>query len=138
MGAILGFFGAGTARLQALVIAAAAMLAMILALTTWALIERSGKYAAERDAEHFKAQSDVLADSLGRCNAGVENAAKAGTAAIGETKRLLAMAETALLKNAAVRDEIRGIVSRPPPMRADGKPKDCADALGEIRAKVKP
>lgn len=135
--AALGFFSA-PARLKALLIGAAALLLICLALVTWALIERSGRLSGEVELVALRAQQQVLADSLGRCNAGVENAAKAGVAATAETKRLLAMAETALLKNAAVREEIRGIVNRPPPVRADGKPKDCGDALSEIRAKVKP
>ena len=137
MTALLAFFS-GPARLKGLMIGAAALLVIALALTTWALLERSGRYAAERDAQRFKDQSQVLADSLGRCNAGVAAAARAGTAAQADVKRLLGMAETAMLKTAALREEARGIISKPPPVRADGKPKDCSDALGEIRQKARP
>lgn len=136
MTALLAFFS-GPARLKALVIAAAALIMVALALTTWALLERSRRLSGEIELTALRSQSRVLADSLGRCNAGVENAAKAGGAAVAETKRLLAMAERALERNAAVRDEIRTIVRTPTPVRADGKPKDCADAFAEIRAKVK-
>lgn len=114
------------------------MLVIILALTAWALFERSGRLSLKVEVVTLRAQTDVLADSLGRCNAGVERLGKAGEGAIAETKRLLAMAERAMERTAALRNEARAIVSKPPPTRADGKPKDCGDALAEIRAKVKP
>lgn len=135
MGALLGFFATGPARLQALLIGALALAVVCLSLFAWAMIERSGRLSLKVEVVTLKAQTDVLADSLGRCNAGVENAAKAGAAAVGETKRLLSMAERMLERTAAAREEIRQIVSKPPPVRADGKPKDCVDALAEIRKK---
>lgn len=137
MTALLAFF-AGPSRLKGLLIGAAALLLIALLLTTWALIERTWRLQDEVKLVTLKDQQAVLSDSLGRCNAGAAITAKAGTDAVAETKRLLAMAERALERNAAVRDEIRGIVKAPPPVRADGKPKDCSDAFGEIRAKVKP
>lgn len=138
MGALLGFFAAGPARLQGLLIGAAALLAMVLALTAWALLERSGRFEAKADVARLEAQTKVLADSLGRCNAGVEAAAKAGAASVADTKRLLDMAGRAMERTAAMRDEVRAIVSKPAPTRADGKPKDCGDAWQEIRAKAQP
>jgi hypothetical protein len=139
MTALLAFFGAGPARLQALLIAALALIALCLSLTVWALIERTWRLQDAAELATLKAQqAQVLADSLGRCNAGVENAAKAGVAAVADTKRLLGMAEVAMQKTAALREEARAIVSKAPPARADGKAKDCTDALAEIKAKVKP
>jgi hypothetical protein len=138
MTALLAFFGAGPARLQALLIAALALIALCLSLTVWALIERTWRLQDAAELATLKAQQAVLADSLGRCNAGVENAAKAGVAAVADTKRLLGMAEVAMQKTAALREEARAIVSKAPPARADGKAKDCTDALAEIKAKVRP
>lgn len=138
MGGLLAFFAAGPARLQALVIGAAVLLVMALALTTWALIERSGRLSAKVEVVTLKAQTDVLADSLTRCNTSIENAAKAGEAALTETRRLVGIAEKAFARTEALRIEIRGIVAKPTPTRPDGKPKDCGDALSEIRAKVQP
>jgi hypothetical protein len=138
MGSLLAFFAAGPARIQGLLIGAAALLVLVLALTTWALFERSGKLQLEVQVVSLRDQSQVLADSLGRCNAGVENAATAGAAAVADTKRLLGMAEVAMQKTAALREEARAIVSKAPPARADGKAKDCTDALDEIKAKVRP
>lgn len=138
MGGLLAFFGAGPARLQALLIAAMAMLALVLALTTWALVERTKRLSLKVEVVALRAQSDVLADSLGRCNAGVEAAAKAGIAAQGDVKRLVAAAEKAATRTEAARRDIRTILSKPAPTRPDGKPKDCIDAIAEIKAKVRP
>lgn len=137
MGALLGFFGTPL-RLKALLIGAAVMALVCLSLLTWALWERSSRLSLEVEAVTLRGQNKVLADSLGRCNAGVENAAKVGAAAVIETRRLVGLAQTAFAKNAALRDDIRGIVNKPAPVRSDGKPKDCADAMAEIRKKVQP
>lgn len=144
MGALLGFFGsaalapAALLRLKALLIGAAVLAAICLALVTWALLERSGRLSLKVEVVALEAQKDVLAEAIGRQNEGVERTAKAGADAVAETRRLLGMVETGLLRTAAMRDEARSIISKPPPLRADGKPKDCADALGELKAKVKP
>lgn len=125
-------------RLKALIIGAGVLLVLFLGMTTWALFERAGRMSLKVEVVTLKAQRDVLADSLGRCNTRIENAGKAGEAAVAETKRLLSMVEIGLVRMAAMRDEARAIVSKPPPVRPDGKPKDCTDALGEIRQKVQP
>lgn len=138
MTALLAFFAAGPGRLKGLLIGAAALLLVALALSVWALIERSGRQSLEIEAVALRDQQRVLADSLGRCNDGVARAAEAGRASVTETKRLLGMAERAMERTAAAREEIRGIVKAPTPVRADGKAKDCGDAWGEIRGKVKP
>lgn len=108
------------------------------ALAGWALIERSGRLSLKVEVVTLKAQTDVLADALTRCNTSIENAAKAGDAAVAESRRLVGLAEAAFKRTEALRADIRGIVSKPTPVRPDGKPKDCGDALAEIRAKVQP
>lgn len=137
MGALLGLFST-PARLQGLIIAAGALLVVALGLTTWALLERSGRLSLEVEAVTLRAQSQVLADALGRCNDGVRDLAKAGDTAVEETRRLVGIAEKALAGTKALREDIKTIVSRPSPKRADGKPKDCSDAMKEIRARVQP
>lgn len=138
MGALLGFFAAGPARIQGLIIAFLAAVAVCLTLTAWALFERSGRLSAKVEVVTLKAQADVLADALTRCNTSIENAAKAGQEAVTETRRLVGLAERAFARTEALRGEIRGIVSKPTPTRPDGKPRDCTDALQEIRARVQP
>lgn len=137
MGALLGFFGTPL-RLKALLIGAGVMALVCMSLLTWALWERSSRLSLEVEAVTLRGQNQVLADSLGRCNAGVEATAKAGTAALADMKRLVALAEREAARTAALRTEIKGIVNRPAPKRADGKPKDCTDAMSEIRQKVQP
>ncbi len=125
-------------RLKALIIGALAMVAVCLALTAWALLERAGRMEAKAELVVAQTQAQVWEGAAGRCTASVQELGAGGAAAIGETKRLLEMAGRMLERTAAVREEIRVIVKAPPPVRADGKPKDCADALGEIRKKVQP
>src|SRR4051794_28683611 len=105
MSALLAFFAVGGGRLKGLVIGAAVLVVLALTLITWALLERTWRLQDEVQLATMRAQQQVLADSLGRCSAGAAATAKAGADAVTETKRLLAMAETALLKNAALRDE---------------------------------
>lgn len=144
MGALLGFFGsaalapAALLRLKALLIGAIALAVIALALTTWALFERSGRLELKVEVVQAQARAEAWEGAAGRCTASVDAAAKAGSAATAETKRLLAMAERALERNAMVRDEIRGIVAKPVPVRADGKSKDCGDAWKEISNRVTP
>lgn len=137
MGTLLALFST-PARLQGLIIAAIAMLALILGLTTWALLERSGRLSAKVELVRAQDQAKVWEDAAGRCTASVKSLGEAGQGAIAETKRLLGLVEVGIKKQAALRDEARDIVKKPPPTRPDGKPRDCADALAEIRAKVKP
>jgi hypothetical protein len=138
LGAAVGFFAA-PARLKGLVIGAAALVLIVLALTTWALFERSGRLELKVELVTAQAQAQVWQDAAGRCSESVERAASAGAAAVAETKRLVDVAERAFNeRNAALRDEIRGIVSKPAPTRPDGKPKVCGAAWAEIRRKVQP
>lgn len=138
MGSLLTFFGAGGIRLQALIIAALAMAVMILGLTTWALLERSGRLSAKVELVAAQAQAQAWEAAAGRCTASVENAAKIGRETVDATRELLRKADAAYARNAGLIADIRTIVSKPPPVRTDGKPKDCTDALGEIKQRVRP
>lgn len=135
MNALLGFFGASPARLQALLIAALAMALVCAGLGGWALIERSGRYQAERDAAVYKSQSAVLSDSLDRCNAGVAAVQKAGEDAQKSVRELRAAAAKLNSASASLILDARQIVSRPAPLRPDGKARDCTDAWREIEAR---
>lgn len=125
-------------RLKTLVIGAMALAVLLLAMLTWALLERSGRLELKVEVVTLKVQQDVLSDALARCNTSIENAAKAGDAAVAETRRLVGIAEKAFARTESLRTDIRSILSKPAPARADGKPKDCADALTEIRTRVRP
>ena len=95
-------------------------------------------FAVRTIRHHGFEAARVWEAAAGRCTASVQNLGNAGTAAIAETRRLLGMVETGLQKNAKLREDIRLIVSTPPPTRPDGKPKDCSDAISEIRKTVQP
>lgn len=121
------------ARLQALIIAALTMLVLCLALVTWALLERSGRLAAKAELAAAQARAEAWEAAAGRCTASVENAAKIGQQAVDDTRALLRKAEAAYAKNVGLIADIRGIVAKPAPVRADGRPADCGDAWREIR-----
>lgn len=143
MGALLSFFGMASAapaallRFKVLLAAAAVMMIACLSLTVWALWERSGRYQAERDAVIYRTQSQVLADSLERCNVGVAAVQKAGEAAQAGVDQLLAAARKLNSAGASLIVDAREIASRPTPIKPDGKPKDCTDAKAEIAARAK-
>lgn len=137
IGAATTFFAA-PARLKALVIGALVMLAVCLALTTWAFAERSGRLSIKVDLVEAQASVRAWEQAAGRCTASIENAAKIGQQAVDDTRAALKRIEAANAKNAPMLAHIAGIVSKPPPARADGSSKDCGDAWGEIRSKVKP
>jgi hypothetical protein len=141
MGTLLSFFTTGAtapARIQALLIGAMVMLATCLALTTWAEIERSGRFQAERDAAVYKAQSGVLVDKLATCSGSVDTLASLGKAIRGD---LHAALEDFGKANAPLKKELASIgeaVKKPPPVRPDGKPTDCSDAWRRIEKGVQP
>lgn len=135
MNTLLGFFGASPARLQALLIAALTMALVCAGLGGWALIERSGRFQAERYAEVYKLQSAVLDDALGRCNAGVAAVQKAGEDAQQGVRELRAAAAKLNSAGASLIHDARQIASRPAPLRPDGQARDCTDAWREIETR---
>lgn len=132
MKTILGFFGAGPARLQALLIGAMAMAVTCLALTAWALWERSGKLSCEVERVTLAAQVAVLADKLNTQNTAVDALGSLGNQIRGDVKTGLAKIGAAEAARAAKFAELADLIKKPPPVRADGKPADCADAWREI------
>jgi hypothetical protein len=142
MMALLNLFGAATAgpatvlRLKALLVAALAMLAACLALTVWALIERSGRQSCEIENVQLEIQVQVLGVAIERQNAGVDAVNKAGVAVQAGVKQLLAAADRANAGRASLLGDIREVLNRPTPTRADGKPAGCEDAWLEIEKRV--
>lgn len=142
MSALLNLFGAATAapatllRIKALLIGALAMLAACLALTVWALIERSGRQSCEIDSVKLAGQVQVLSAAIERQNAGVEALQKAGAAAQAGVKALLAVADKLGKDKASLLIDVREVLNRPTPARADGTPAGCTEAWAEIERRA--
>lgn len=138
MTALLAFFGAGAMspaillRLKAMLIGAAVLALLCLSLTVWALLERSGRLSCEVESVKLASQVEILNASIERQNKGIDATVKAGEEARAATRKLIAQANRIAAGNQALIDETRGILSRPPPLRPDGKPSDCNDAWAEI------
>ncbi len=131
MGSLLSFFGAGGLQLKALIVGAAVMVIACLALTTWALLERSGRLSCEVDRVTLKAQVAVLSDQLTR-----QTGAVLDHKAIGEAVQEALRGDLDAIRKAAGRrdpllQQLADLVKQPP-ARADGKPADCNDAWAEI------
>lgn len=142
MTSLLNLFGAATAapatllRLKALLIGALVMLAACMALTVWALIERSGRQSCEIERVKLAGQVQVLSAAIERQNAGIDVVTKAGAAAQAGVKALLAAADRANASNASLVISVREVLNRPTPIRADGKAAGCEDAWGEIERRA--
>lgn len=98
MGSIVSFFLTGPlapARLQAMLIAAAAVAIACLSLLVWGLYWRGEYREAKATIVVLKAQGDVLADKLATCNAGADNAKRVGDAAIAAMGGLVKQAQDA-------------------------------------------
>lgn len=140
MGFLLSFF-AGPAKLKALLIGAVVMIAVCLALTVWALLERSGRLDCRVELVTAQAQIAVLSDSLNRQNAGIKATEEAGKAAQQGVADLLSAARKLSAAGTSLGNTIahaRDVIGKPAPKRPDGKDKDCADAWREIQERVKP
>lgn len=98
MGPIVSFFLAGPtapARLQAMLIAAVAVVATCMALLVWGLYWRGEYREAKVAVTALKAQGDVLADKLGTCTASVDQGKRVGDAAIAAMGGLVKQAQDA-------------------------------------------
>lgn len=120
MGWLFDFFTGGTGRIQALIYAAIAMLAVCAALSGWALIERArGAQArveaadARAEAQHWKDQTAVVADAAKACSAGVDQAKRTGDAAVKATGELVAAAARLNAPRLHTIERIETIVERP-------------------------
>jgi len=135
---LLNFFGAAALapasllRLKALLIAAAAMLLACLALTTWALIERSGRLSCKIETVELSAQVKVLSASLERQNTGIDATIAAGNDARAAIRLLLVAAGKLAAGRQSIIDEVNGILAKPTPTKPDGKPYGCDEAWSEI------
>jgi len=136
MGALLGFFGAGGLQLKALIVGAAVMAIACLGLTTWALLERSGRLSCKVDVVRLEDQVKVLADQLKRQSAAVIDHAAIGAAVqaairgdLDKIGKLISKSDPKLL-------ELERLIKQRQ-LRADGKPVDCGDAWREIEKRAR-
>jgi hypothetical protein len=140
MNFLLNFFGAATLapgavlKLKALLIAAMAMLLVVMAVTTWAMFERSRYFETRAELATCAAQVSVLAGTLERQGKSIETAAAAGTKAVEVGEKLLREARQLSKQSKGALDAMEKVLGQPVPKRADGKDKDCGDARRELRA----
>jgi hypothetical protein len=129
MGGILAFFGTGPARLKALLIGAAALAVLCLSLTTWALLERSGRLSCAAEAAKLEGQISVLSATVE-----TQNTAIAGWKKAAEVQQ----AKGADARKAAdqfvarVRPELERLLGL---MKGGGT---CPEAVAEVRKGLKP
>ena len=138
MGALLDFFGAGPARIKGLVIGAGVMAIAVLALTSWALLERALRYQALADVERVRTalvrerdQVKVLADAVATCSAGVDAAKRTADAAIAGTNALVAEARRLKAPAVHTREVIERVIEKPVSPEQAG---DCNWGWDEIEA----
>lgn len=95
MGKLVAFFAGGPARIQMLLIGAMAIALVCAALLIYGLYWRGEAKEAKAELGIAIAQGTVLADKLGTCNAGVDQARRVGEAAIAAMTALVADAKKA-------------------------------------------
>ncbi len=136
MGARRDVFGAGGLQLKALIVGAIAALLACMALTTWALFERSGRLSCKVDVVRLEGQVQVLADQLKRQSKAVIDHGAIGAAVQaalrGDLDQLLAAAR----RRDPGLQELAELIKNN--KRADGSAKDCGDAWGEIEKRRTP
>lgn len=147
MGSILGFFGSAALgpaqllRLKGLLIGAAVMIAVCLALTAWALLERSGKLSCEVEKEQLntkiaslEAQVGTLSDKLTTQNDAVKKLEKAAADAKRKGADEKAKAERLVAGNKSELERLRKAASN----KTTGATQSCADAVADVRRGLRP
>lgn len=113
------------ARLVLVAAIAAAGAALGWTLNGWRLGEEVAQLQTAVTA--LKAQGDVLAGAVRACNAGVDQAAKAGAAALAQGRDLLAEARRLSAGGRRQAERIEQLLAQPTPAGAD-----CGDAWHAI------
>ncbi len=129
MGAILSFFAAGPARIQALLVGAMAFAITALALLAWGFWWRAEAYQARAERDRERVQVTVLASAVNACNAGVDQAKRVGDAAVATGAELLEAARKLKAPQKHTIERIETVIERP---RAPGE--GCDWAWSEIEA----
>lgn len=129
MGSLLGFFAAGPARIQALLLCALAMVAACLGLLVYGLWWRGEAYSARAERDVAVAQAEVLAGGLKACNAGVDEAKRVGAAAVAAAGELVAAARRLKQPARETVQRIETIIEKGTPAGAG-----CEDAWRVIEA----
>lgn len=96
----------------------------------WRLgIELEGRQSA---LNAVRAQAEIAADALGRCNTGVEAVNTAGRAMRAATAELVRAARAKGDQYAGELAAVRQLLAKQTPTRPDGQPANCSDAWREI------
>lgn len=131
MGALLGFFS-GPAQLKGLIIAAGVMIIVCLSLLTWGLWWRGEAYQATAERDVLRAQSEILAAAVKACSDGVDQAKRAGDAAVAAGGALLEAARRIKAPVQKTVERIETIIEKPAPAGAG-----CDRAWDAIEAERK-
>lgn len=141
MTGLLTFFAA-PARLKGLVIAAGIMLLVALALTTWALLERTARLSCKVDVVELRGevarlngQIDVLADKIATQNEAIE-----AWKAAADARKAFALAAGAAAEKVAqgLQPELERLGAKIAEQAAAGAAKSCAEAAAEVRKGLRP
>ena len=140
---ILEFFGgsllspAFALRLKLMLIAAAAMAALCLGLTTWALLERSGRLSLKVDVVRLEDQVKILSAALKRQSVAILDHAAIGNAIRADIRGELDRLAAAAGKRDPVLLELEALI-RKGSKRPDGTAADCRDAWREFERRARP
>ncbi len=113
--------------LQARVAGVAVIVLVMATLAGWALIERARYFGCTAERARLEAQVGILADKIDQVNTAVLATAKAGQAAVANTRALLAEARRLAQPRAAAIEKAEKAATAPAPPG-----KGCEDAWGEI------
>lgn len=120
-------------QIKAVLIAIAAALAIMLSLTIWALLERSGRLGCKVDLVQARDQVKVLADRLEDQTKAINDLGQATANGRLELRQMVARVTGEHSKTRQTVAQLEKAIQAPTPIGADGRAKDCRDAIREWR-----
>jgi hypothetical protein len=121
MSALLDFFAGGTARIQALLYAAIAMLVVVLALVVYGEYWRAQAWKARDQVDQGRAQlvsavdqEKVLAGAVDACNAGVEATRATAAAAVAQAGAALDELKPLIAAHGSQVKRLEDLIKKPP------------------------
>lgn len=116
-------------QIKLALIAGGLVVIALLGLTSWALLERSGRLECKVDLVRSRDQVDVLAKALKEQTASILELGQATARARGELRAII---DKIAADNRLTRDQVAQLersLNAPTPKAADGRVFDCRDAL---------
>jgi type II secretory pathway component PulK len=131
---LLAFFGASPARLQGLLLGAAAAAVLCMGLAGWALLERSGRFQCREALQGARDQAAVLAAAVKAQSASIDQLGAESRAARADTAQRLAELDRRDAGARATLEALGRQLAAATPAAAGGKPRGCDDYLKAWRA----